>query len=375
MDKKDFMQKFHMSESQFCGERPIDGPFDIGELESVPEGFNPLVYDSLVMRCVKTLPPNFRPTVYGDLNLYSLTSLPDGFSPKITGRLHLDNVTELPEDFTITVGGLLLYKLEKIPKGFAPIISGNLHVGAKNITKDFMPIVGGDINFTGNTTLHENFNLHIGGCVNFKTIESIPLGFTPTIGGHLFMKKTGKIPFDFNPVVFGSITFYDPTDTTANYNSMNCERVYIKGADSLPEGFIETSIWGDKRSGTKILRGKVSEVIFWQNRKYAKFNFGFLEITEERQVQINDELIDSFLVRKINTDKNFFVVNLKEKFAYGDSLFLAFEHAMSIIDYDTALAGFNNAKTVLSNANENLTNIVNKCNADTLIKLVGVQKF
>jgi hypothetical protein len=101
----------------------------LDSLTSLPEGFNPVVGDSLDLDSVTSLPDGFNPVVGGHLYLDSLTSLPEGFNPVVGGFLDLDSVTSLPEDFNPNVGGSLFLKsLTSLPEDFCPVVGVSVYL-------------------------------------------------------------------------------------------------------------------------------------------------------------------------------------------------------------------------------------------------------
>ena len=98
MTKKEFCEKYNLTEDQFSGKEKV-GYLDLSSLTTLPEGC------SL--------------TAGGDLDLSSLTTLPEGCSLTAGGRLDLSSLTTLPEGCSLTAGGYLdLSSLTKSPKGF-----------------------------------------------------------------------------------------------------------------------------------------------------------------------------------------------------------------------------------------------------------------
>jgi len=73
MTKEEFIQYFkekgyHITDKQYYGENIIYNNLYLGDLTSIPEGFNPYMS--------------------GTLYLLSLTSIPEGFSPVVDGNLY-----------------------------------------------------------------------------------------------------------------------------------------------------------------------------------------------------------------------------------------------------------------------------------------------
>ena len=89
MEKKEFLNKYNLTEAQFNGSEKIGGYLDLSSLTSIPAGFNPTVGGSLYLDSLTSIPAGFNPTVGGSLNLNSLTSIPAGFNPTVGGNLWL----------------------------------------------------------------------------------------------------------------------------------------------------------------------------------------------------------------------------------------------------------------------------------------------
>ena len=102
---KEFCKKHNITKKQFFGTEEITGYLDLGNLTSIPEGFNPTVGGYLYLSNLTSIPEGFNPTVGGYLYLSNLTSIPEGFNPTVGGGLYLSNLTSIPEGFNPTVGG------------------------------------------------------------------------------------------------------------------------------------------------------------------------------------------------------------------------------------------------------------------------------
>jgi hypothetical protein len=108
---KNFCKQFQITEDQFYGKEVIEGFLNLqwypngDRVQTVPDGFNPIVTYFLDMDCVTTIPAGFNPTVGGHLDLSSVKTLPAGFNPTVGGDLWLRSVTTIPEDFNPFVRG------------------------------------------------------------------------------------------------------------------------------------------------------------------------------------------------------------------------------------------------------------------------------
>ncbi|MDR1153478.1 MAG: hypothetical protein LBL04_02105 [Bacteroidales bacterium] len=86
--KQEFLERYHITEDQFCGKEKIHGNLDIYST-SIPEGFNPAVEGDLCFRRLRSIPRGFSPTVDACLYFDRVTSISEGFNPTVGGRVYL----------------------------------------------------------------------------------------------------------------------------------------------------------------------------------------------------------------------------------------------------------------------------------------------
>ena len=232
------------------------------------------------------------------LKRYGLTEAQYSGAEKIEGDLYLSSVTAIPEGFNPTVGGdLYLRSVTAIPEGFNPTVGGSLDLSSVTaIPEGFNPTVGGSLYLRSVTAIPEGFNPTVGGSLDLRSVIAIPEGFNPTVGGSLYLSSVTAIPEGFNPTVGGDL-------------DLRSRRQYI-GA-TVPE----------------IPEVRVNRNFFWdvKEKRYAKIDGIFCEITGERPNKINDVIYTVYSGKKVNRDENFYIVNNGTFYAHGTELAKAFE--------------------------------------------------
>ena len=124
-------------------------------------------------------------------------------------------------------------------------------------------------------TLNQFFGIDkIEGNLNLRSLTIIPAGFNPTVGGDLDLRSLTRIPAGFNPTVGGTLYL---SSLTSNYTK-------------LPENY----------------------VFSWQEGKYIKVDGIFVEVVSKRG--------KVYRVKKVHSDKVFYVVTDGEKFSHGDTI-------------------------------------------------------
>jgi hypothetical protein len=215
------------------------------------------INDYLNLPYVTSIPEGFNPTVGGSLDLRSLKTIPEGFNPTVEGSLNLRSLKTIPEGFNPTVGWWLdLRSLKTIPEGFNPTVGGSLLLNSL-------------------TSIPEGFNPTVGGSLNLNSLTSIPEGFNPIVGGGLYLRSLKTIPEGFNPTVGGWLYLKE---------GLSCE--YNK----LPKNYMFS----------------------WQNEKYIKVDGMFTEVLNKKG--------NVWKVKKVNTEKEFYLISDGEKYAHGDTL-------------------------------------------------------
>lgn len=213
--------------------------------------------------------------IEGDLDLWSATSLPAGFNPVVGGDLYLHNLTSLPSDFSpVVVGDLSLLSLTSLPEGFNPVVGGYLDLDSlTSLPAGFNPIVGGTLFLDSVTSLPEGFSPVVGGNLYLRNLTSLPEGFKPNVGGYLSLRNLNSLPSDFNPVVGLS--------------------VYLKH---------------DKID----INSKTKKIIEFKEGKYIKCDGIFTEVVSRKK--------NIYKVKKINQEKEFFLIVEGDFSAHGDTL-------------------------------------------------------
>ena len=190
----DFCKEYNITKEQFYGREKISGYLWLDSVESIPQGFNPIVGGTLWLSSLKSIPQGFSPTVGGWLNLSSVTTLPQGFNPIMGGNLNLRSVTTLPQ-------------------GFNPIVGGHLDLSSvTTLPQGFNPTVGGYLDLKSVTTLPQGFNPTIGRSLYLNSLVTIPQGFNPTVGGDLWLSSLITIPQGFNPTVGGNLNLKNSSE-------------------------------------------------------------------------------------------------------------------------------------------------------------------
>ena len=271
-------------------DQPHDGP--IGNLQQLRSDFLKKQNLKNYMKSIKTFCDKLGITegqfygtekVSGYLYLRSLTSIPEGFNPTVGGDLYLSSLTSIPEGFNPTVGGYLdLRSLTSIPEGFNPTVGGDLYLSSlTSIPEGFNPTVGGYLDLRSLTSIPEGFNPTVGGDLYLSSLTSIPEGFNPTVGGYLDLRSLTSIPEGFNPTVGGYL--YLSSGLSAKTNK--------------PKG--------------KIITPK-NKLLFWQDGKFVKADGIFTEVVSKKG--------NSYLVRKLHSVKEFYLVTDGTTHAHGDTL-------------------------------------------------------
>jgi hypothetical protein len=134
----------------------------------------------------------------------------------------------------------------------------------------------------------------VGGYLDLGSVTSIPEGFNPTVGGYLDLRSVTSIPEGFNPTVGGNL--------------------YLESVTSIPEGFKDLQSWCEAR--VKKPKGKIktskNKLLFWQDGKYVSADKIFTEVVNKRG--------NVYRVRKIHSQKEFYLVTDGETHAHGDTL-------------------------------------------------------
>jgi hypothetical protein len=274
--ENNFCKTYGITIEQFYGNEKIEGTLYLSSLTSIPEGFNPTVGGSLDLHSLTSIPEGFNPTVGSSLDLSSLTSIPKGFNPTVGGSLDLHSLTSIPEGFNPTVGSsLYLSSLTSIPEGFNPTVGSSLYLSSlTSIPEGFNPTVGGSLYLHSLTSIPEGFNPTVGGSLDLRSLTSIPEGFNPTVGSSLYLSSLTSIPEGFNPTVGGSLYL---NGLNYNYNKLPLDYLFS-----------------------------------WQNGKYIQVDGIFTEVLNKKG--------NVWKVKKLNSDKEFYLITDGERYAHGDTI-------------------------------------------------------
>ncbi len=279
----EFCERHNITKSQFSGKSKIGRSLYLGSVTSIPQGFNPTVGGDLDLGSVTSIPQGFNPTVGGYLYLGSVTSIPQGFNPTVGGDLYLRSVTSIPQGFNPTVGGYLdLRSVTSIPHGFNPTVGGDLYLrSVTSIPQGFNPTVGGDLDLGSVTSIPQGFNPTVGGDLYLGSVTSIPQGFNPTVGGDLYLRSVTSIPQGFNPTVGGQVIVKSG--------------LIVKS--KKPKGKIDTP---------------KNNLLVWQEGKYVKADGIFTEVINKKG--------NIYKVKKVHSQKEFYLVTDGKTHAHGDTL-------------------------------------------------------
>jgi len=143
--------------------------------------------------------------------------------------------------------------------------------------------VGGSLDLSSVTSIPEGFNPTVGGDLSLRSVTSIPKGFNPTVGGSLYLSSVTSIPEGFNPTVGGYLDL--SSDLKKN--------VTIK----KPTGKIDTP---------------KNKLLFWKEGKYVKADGIFTEVVNKRG--------NAYRVKKLHSQKEFFLITDGTTHAHGDTL-------------------------------------------------------
>ena len=381
MDKKQFLEKYGMSDGQFSGEREISSDLDLGTIDTIPEGFNPTVRGDLRLGKSTNIPKNFTPKIDGSLYLECVEEISEGFSPFVKRHMVFgSDLKKIPDNFNISVGGGLGFSghYKTIPKGFSPVSGADLHISADYISEDFNPVVGGSLVFGYQTKkIHDNFSINVGSDLVISKLETEPIGFSPTVGRSLIISDWDNTPPCFNPLVNGDIYLSAIRSPQADYDRFRCSDLQMLYVDWLPVGFERTfSAIVDKSTkycGIKKIRKISDNSIYWEEKKYAKFDGVFCEIINSKDSDFDGEECMCYEVRKINHDQVFYIFKSRGIFAYGATVADTFLHLEKKINVALSLLAngndINNLK--LKAAKDELAQIRDKCNGETDIHLLG----
>ena len=180
-------------------------------------------------------------------------------------------------------GDLYLRSVTSIPEGFNPTVSGDLDLSSvTSIPEGFNPTVGGYLYLSSVTSIPEGFNPTVSGDLYLSSVTSIPEGFNPTVGGYLYLRSVTSIPEGFNPTVGGYLYLRSDLKAKVKVNKPNK---------------IETP------------RGKL---LSWQNGKYVKADGIFTEVISKRG--------NVYKVKKVHSQKEFYLITNGEFHAHGESL-------------------------------------------------------
>lgn len=127
-DVLDFCREYGISEDEFYGRS--------------------VIRRSLYINCSLHIPKEFSPVICGSLHLF-VNSLPDGFSPIVKNSLYLYKVESLPDGFNPVVGNsLFLYMIRSLPIDHSLVVGDNLYFVKDNYWNDYDLHHSNNLNFT-----------------------------------------------------------------------------------------------------------------------------------------------------------------------------------------------------------------------------------
>ena len=146
----------------------------------------------------------------------------------------------------------------------------------------------------GITTLQFSGEEKISGDLDLGSVTSIPEGFNPTVGGDLYLGSVTSIPEGFNPTVGGDLD--------------------LRSVTSIPEGFKDLQNWKEARIKKPLgkLNTPKNKLLFWQDGKYIKADGIFTEVVNKKG--------NVYRVKKVHSQKEFYLVTDGETHAHGDTL-------------------------------------------------------
>jgi len=141
--------------------------------------------------------------------------------------------------------------------------------------------ISGHLNLRSLTTIPDGFNPTVGGDLYLRSLTTIPDGFNPTVGGDLYLSSLTTIPDGFNPTVGGDL--------------------YLRGR------WVES-----KNKPTKKIVTPKNKLLFWQDGKYVSADRIFTEVISKKG--------NVYRVKKVHSQKEFYLVTNGEFHAHGDTL-------------------------------------------------------
>jgi len=137
---------------------------------------------------------------------------------------------------------------------------------------------------THNLTANQFFGKEtVGGSLGLRGLTSIPEGFNPTVGGSLWLRGLTSIPEGFNPTVGGSLWLRGGLNAETKKPSL--------------EAFLNTP---------------KNKLLFWQDGKYVSADRMLTEVLSKKA--------NIYKVRKLHSDKEFYLVTDGKTHAHGETL-------------------------------------------------------
>jgi hypothetical protein len=174
-----------------------------------------------------------------------------------------------------------------------------------NITEDQFygkEKIGGYLDLGSLTSIPEGFNPTVGGYLDLRSLTSIPEGFNPTVGGYLYLGSLTSIPEGFNPTVGGDLDLRSLTSIPEGFNPTVGRDMYLKNK-TVPVRKPVTI--------KKIITPK-NKLLFWQNGKFVSADRILTEVVSKKG--------NVYTVKKIHSQKEFFLVSNGEFHAHGETL-------------------------------------------------------
>ncbi|MDL2291552.1 hypothetical protein LJB80_00185 [Bacteroides sp. OttesenSCG-928-F21] len=339
---KQFCVRFGITKAQFFGEEEMEKDLYLGDITSIPDGFNPKTTHSLFMDKVTSIPEGFKPIVGDSLFLNRLETIPNGFCPVVGNSLYLNNVTSIPPDFNPNVKGLCLNSLQYLPKGFNPTVTGSLCFGAlTSIPEGFNPTAG-ELILYNVTELPENFMPTISGDLDLCELKVIPRGFKPIVGRELFLPNVVSIPENMEIKTGGDLYLSSLKTIPKGLKLIVGGDLFLNSLESIPPDF--KPIIG----GTLVLNEHgIPQAQAWRNGKYMRVDGITVEVISHEG--------NIYKIKKLNEASEFtMVTDGNNKWAYAETLDEAKENLMykvgnwdyaryenlsmdSVVSYETAI--------------------------------------
>ena len=141
---RQFCETAGITEKQFRGKEPISGPFEIRNVDRIPNGFKAVIKGDLYIYNVRSIDKAFAPVIHGSFFAPHLVSVTSSFTPYINEHAKFPSLIKVPKKFRLKVGKtLVLDSLETLPPSFQVTVGDDLSLPkVTDVPPDFSPRVG-----------------------------------------------------------------------------------------------------------------------------------------------------------------------------------------------------------------------------------------